>query len=306
MAVGVAAGAALAFSACRGATEIVVDVRAHVPCADRAAWKGVAIYTGAPGLDVETKAPVLISTACDDSGHVGSIALVPSGTKDALVSVRVVAGLTRPPDQCAEHGYQGCIVARRTLSFIAHQSLAVDVDLTGDCVGQGCDALHTCLQGSCQDSRVTVAPPPDGGAPSGPTVRCGDSELRCPTTGAICCLTVTDGGTTGACLPPEQCPPKSITLQCDDESDCTSGLDDAGRGPLCCVSYTVAAGDNTYNANAVQLTQCLPYATCTDGKFNGTLGMCQHRSACLGGTSICEQASAALPGYFYCKIPPPK
>ena len=61
------------FLACLGPTEVTVSIRTNAPCTDPARWKGVAVYVGAPGIDVESKAPTLTTTACDADGNIGSI-----------------------------------------------------------------------------------------------------------------------------------------------------------------------------------------------------------------------------------------
>ena len=301
-----ALGAAVAFSvACRGATENVVDVRTSVPCGDSKTWKGVAIYTGTPGLDVETKQPALISTTCDANGHVGDIVLTPSGAKDAAIGLRIIAGVLRPPEECAEHGYEGCIVARRTLSFIPHESLTLDVTLSADCIGQGCDPLHSCVSGTCQDARLSVVAPADTDAgTTGPTLRCGDNGARCPLTGPqVCCVTPNDGGTTGACTASESCPPASAVLRCDDDSQCGSTLDDAGLPFVCCLSYNSADLAGPFSPNVIHLSQCLSYSACIKGTDYG-LSLCEKRGTCAGVPTLCGAANAALPGYFWCPLNP--
>src|SRR4051794_37162619 len=94
---------------CREPTEIRLHVRTNVPCTDSDKWKGVAVYVGAPGIDVETKAPTLTTTTCDENGQVGSLVVVPSAEKDAQVGLKVVAGLAVAPEACAARNYQGCI-----------------------------------------------------------------------------------------------------------------------------------------------------------------------------------------------------
>lgn len=291
--------------ACRGATEIVVDVRTSVSCTDPKTWKGVAIYAGAPGLDVETKQPSLTSATCGADGHVGSIALTPSGAKDGAVGIRIVAGLTRPPEECADHGYEGCIVARRTLSFIPHESLALDVALAADCIGQACDSLHSCISGSCQDARLSVTPSADAGAGStGPTVRCGGDGTRCPVSGPeVCCVTPQNGGTTGVCSAPESCPPASAILRCDDDSQCTGPVDDAGAPFVCCLSYGSPDLAGPFSPNIIHLSQCLSYSACINRSDYG-LSLCEKRGTCAGTPTLCTSANDALPGYFWCPLNP--
>jgi hypothetical protein len=291
----------VAMPACRTPTEVTVNITTDVPCT-KEAWKGIAVYAGSPGLDVETKAPSLTSTACDAAGNVGSIVLVPSGSDDADIEVRVVAGVARAPDDCATYGYDGCIVARRSLAFIPHEALSLTMALEGACIGNACDPLHTCVAGVCDDATLTSSTQAgtDAGA-TAPTVRCGDNGVTCPTSGEICCLQVDDGGTQGSCRLPADCPPTSVVLACDDESDCVGPPDDAGHPIQCCLSYTLAPAANTYQPNAVQLSACLPYSQCA-GDDTG-LGMCQHRLGCDRGALACVGADEALPGYFWCDLP---
>ena len=169
--------------ACRTPTEVTVQVRTNLPCTEGASWHGISVYTGAPGLDVETRAPVLTSTTCDADGNVGSLVVVPSASKETTIAIRVVAGITREPRDCAANGYQGCIVERRTVSFLPHDSLEVDIALTGECVGQACDALTTCVAGTCADARLNVPPAgdiedagPHDSAMSADAVRWGTTE----------------------------------------------------------------------------------------------------------------------------------
>ena len=301
--------AAISVAACRGPTEVTVHIRTNVPCTSGAQWHGVAVYTGAPGVDVETRAPVLSSTACDGNGNIGSIVLVPSGAKDSTTSVRVVGGVTRPPEECSQHGYAGCIVERRSLSFLSHEALDVDIMLTSDCVGQPCDALSTCVAGVCIDAQLKAPPPSaaDGSSGAAAPVRCGDEGLRCPVTGNVCCLTIEGSKTRGACMDAALCPPTSVVLRCDDESDCAGPGDDAGCAPVCCVDYQTAPGDNAQCPNVVHSSQCLPYGSCVVTHYNGALDLCGSRLPCQQQYTCspvtCDPEKDALPGYFACRIP---
>ena len=301
-----------AFS-CRGPTEIVVHLRTDLPCADSAEWHGVAVTTAAPGIDVETRAPVLTSAACDANGNIGSLVLVPSGPKDGLTSVRVVAGVRRAPEDCAANAYAGCIVERRTFNFLPHESLDIEINLTRACVGEACDALSTCVAGVCLDSRVNPPPAPTLTAPdatvdgqasldaaAGARVRCGDNGIECPLTGTVCCLAVGDGGTHGECVNSTKCPSAGIVLRCDDESDCP-GRDDAGRPNLCCLSYKGGPG-GLQDPTEISGAACLSYAECIPNDYKG-LELCQHRDGCLDHTKACEAANRFLPGYFWCPVP---
>ena len=298
----------LSATSCRSPTEIVLKIHTDAACTDSAEWKGVAVYVGEPGAALEKKWPTLVTTECDDDGDVGSLVVVPSGDKGDRVGVRVVAGLSRNPEDCEEADYDGCIVARRALRFSGHDSLELEVGLLTDCTNQGCDPEHTCVAGRCLESDFIEPPAPPTSALDEPSVRCGDDGLRCAPTGDVCCLTVdvSEGKTHGQCLPSTQC--ESIVLNCDDQTDCAAsgGSDPESLG--CFLQYDVDldAVSTEYDANwepkAVSLSQCLPVA--------GQLGhpkliLCQDRLPCQGmfacGPSRGLGDQNQLPGYFWCE-----
>jgi hypothetical protein len=301
------AGAAIGCAAvvsCLGATQIELHVTTDAPCKDPSQWKGVSIYVGAT-TDIETKAPTLTTSTCDDNGQVGSLVVVPSGSNSDEIGIRVVAGVTRAPEECAANQYEGCIVARRAIRFNPHHSLDLDIALTRDCIGISCDPTHTCVNQVCVDSQE-VSPPADGGA-GGPTVRCGDNGIRCPTTGDVCCLTVdVDAGTTsGECRAPTSCPTGSLVLNCDKESDCVGPPDDAGRPNVCCLAYKWADGADPHIPANISGSQCLPLETCTRHGFWGD-DLCSDRQACVDGKVQCHVSvtipAGLLPGYFWCDL----
>jgi hypothetical protein len=288
---------------CLSPTQITLHVSTNALCRDTTQWKGVSIYTGST-TDVETKAATLTTTACGADGQIGTLVLVPSGSDSDEIGIRVVAGLLRGPEDCAANLYDGCIVARRTLRYSPHKSLDVYVALTDNCVGVSCDTTHTCVDGTCVDSSGPAMP---NGSPPNATVRCGDNGVRCTTSGQVCCLTVdVDAGTShGVCEDPTSCPPTSIVLACDKESDCAGPRDDAGFPSVCCVSYMVGAG-NAYQPENIADTECLPYQECIASTHS--LEMCEDRKPCIDGKATCQASSTVpeglLPGYFWCTLPP--
>jgi hypothetical protein len=282
--------------ACQDPTEVVLDVHTDVPCTHAATWRGVAISVGQPGADVEGRAPVLTTTACDSAGAIGTLAVVPTGPKDAQIGVRVVAGITRNPEDCPANGYDGCIVARRTIAYLPHRSQHLLIELTSDCIGNACDPNHTCVNGSCTDTVTAKSPTAPDGGPLGGTVRCGDDGTRCPANdpnNACCVAFDLDAGTgKGTCVAAENCPSTSAVLYCDDWRDCEQG--DASDPGICCL-MTVGDLLDSRLTNAA----CQPASTCT-GVNIGVYSLCQGRRPCpLSGIS-CEMAGGA-PGYFQCK-----
>jgi hypothetical protein len=299
-------GAGLGIGSCLGPTELRLHVHTNVPCTDSAQWKGVAVYAGVTGESLEAKAPALTTTSCDKDGQVGSLVVVPSGSKDDEVGLRVVAGLSYKPEECASHQYQGCIVTRRAVRFDHHTALDLDLELTSDCVGLGCDATHTCVAGACADTRTAQVVEAD----AGPSVRCGDNGVYCPTSGDVCCLSVdADAGTTvGECKDPAHCSSRtSIVLNCDDETDCASFADDAGHPGICAVTYVgFGGGHDGWTPTSVQLSQCIGYGPFIQSFGGIGLELCEARQVCFNQQFHCQGSLGGpvnpLPGYFWCNI----
>jgi hypothetical protein len=298
--VAVVSGLASPLAACLGPTEIMLDVRTNVACSDPSHWRGVAVSVGQPGADVESRSPVLTTTTCGVGGEIGTLAVVPTGSKDAQVGIRVVAGITRNPEDCAAQGYEGCIVARRTVAYLPHQSQHLLVDLTSDCLGNACDVNHTCVNGSCTDPLTAKAP-----VPLTTTVRCGDDGTRCPTndpSNACCVAFDFDAGTgRGSCMPAAMCPSSRAILYCDDPSDCAASVGDAADPEICCVSNENNATDPNFRLTN---STCQLASTCSGANYFGeTRTLCDERQVCPGTGNNCTLAAGA-PGYFACQALP--
>src|SRR5262245_21994074 len=109
-------------SGCRTPTAILTELSTDEGCA---LTQGTTITVGEAG-DIETKSVVASTRACDAAGtvhRIGSLALVPADDDSAPFAVKVVLGVHRPAEACSAPDYNGCIVARRALSFIPHTEL---------------------------------------------------------------------------------------------------------------------------------------------------------------------------------------
>jgi N-acetylneuraminic acid mutarotase len=180
------AGSALVLTtaACRGPTQVTVEVTTDVGCGDTPIT-GIAV--AATGAAAESKPFASTSSACDAAGTVGSLVLVPSGGNSDELAVRVVLGHGgKSADQCIASGYgAGCIVARRELHYSPHTSLTVPVSMRSECDGVACSPGSTCVRGVCVSSVI-----PDVSACEGSG--CGESVLPgAPTS-------ISDAGTDGA------------------------------------------------------------------------------------------------------------
>lgn len=164
---------AVVASGCRDPTQITLTLHTNAACSDVA---GTAISVGGPD-EVESLAPVATTSTCTpdpDGGEIGSLVLVPANADDAAVGVKVTLSVGDTLETCLAPPYDDCIVARRSLRYIAHSPLTLPVDLSLDCQGKFCDALTTCIGGVCVDAQIDpnacIAPsgcrpaPPDGGA----------------------------------------------------------------------------------------------------------------------------------------------
>lgn len=181
----------LTAAACREPTQITIYITTNVPCAD---LDGVNIIVG-PASSLDSRARSASTSACDPSGKVGSIVVVPSGTSDDPVAIAVIAGtrnadplLTTAADDCTAANYAHCIVARRSLRFIPHTPLVLPIELVSSCIGVPCSAdasgPRTCVNGACVSATIDPsrcidpggcslaqdggAPPADGGPDGGP------------------------------------------------------------------------------------------------------------------------------------------
>jgi hypothetical protein len=160
---------ALGSASCRSPTEITVSVTTDIDCSK---LQGTSIAVGSADSLASTL-PSATTLTCD-GGNIGTLVVVPSGGGNPDIAIRVVTGVSESPDACDKDGYTGgCIVARRSLHFIAHTSLTVPVVMRSDCENVQCNAagpLSTCVQGQCVPASI-----PDPGSCEGSG--CGEGVL---------------------------------------------------------------------------------------------------------------------------------
>lgn len=178
--------------ACQGATAIVVDVTTDLPCGTpRAAHVTTTISVG-PLSGLDGRPPSATTTRCDPkTGRIGSLVVVPSGADDAEVAVRVLTAVDRTPAECDLAGAsdpRGCIVARRALRFLPHDTLEVPIAITEACDGVVCASDETCSDGGCAPATMDSSPScassgtcDDGGSDAGAS---GPGPVPAPTADA--------------------------------------------------------------------------------------------------------------------------
>ncbi len=124
-------------------TEVVVDVVYEGVKCDNTA----AVAAGPVGELGERPASAT-STACDEeTGSMGRVVITPKSDDGAEFAVEV---RVRPdqgdPDTClASNDYDGCIVARRIVSYVPGRSVTMRIDLRNPCENTPCDQETTCV-----------------------------------------------------------------------------------------------------------------------------------------------------------------
>lgn len=271
-----------AAEACLAPTQVTVVVETDVPCGE---LKGVTLTVSDRPEGAETKGFVTAETGeCQAGGRVGTLVLTPSDSGRAAVVV--VAGVTRPARACnAANGYEGCIVARRLVSFIDHTALVVPIRLEVDCLNVPCNAISTCSKGKCVSSETSC----DG-------ADC--SKFGVASDGGT--SVVEDAPTSNDATPPKDAPsdaPDDVVTPIDASHD--APVD----GPINC-AYTPGIPCNGGRCNVGQVCcqgSAFPYAErCADsGQCNTGAGermlSCRSSADCTDSSQVCCMA----PSYSY-------
>ncbi len=130
---------------CLAPTQVTLEISTDAVCAD---LDEVQITVGQLG-EFQGLPPAATTNACDEEGRIGSIVVVPQ-EKDSSFGVEIVVGVGQPTEACIASGFVGgCIVARRSMSFVRHTPLELPIELELSCVDVPCGALETCRQGQC-------------------------------------------------------------------------------------------------------------------------------------------------------------
>jgi hypothetical protein len=124
-----------------------------------------AISVGAIG-EVEMMSPAATQGGCSGA-DIGTLAVAPTDDKSAAWALKVVSSVEALVDACQppEYGPQ-CIVARRSLRFIEHESLELPIVMRESCLGVLCPEDQTCVDGEC---RLAACDDPGN---------CGEDELK--------------------------------------------------------------------------------------------------------------------------------
>lgn len=143
------------FANCRDATQMIVVVTTDVPCPQ---FSGTSITVGT--LDtLQGKNATTVAPSCTSVGAglatVGQLVITPSGDNDEEVAFQVATGIGVDPTTCSGTAASPkCIVARRQLRFIPHETVRVEVPMREVCANVSCDPQSTCFSGSCTSAAI--------------------------------------------------------------------------------------------------------------------------------------------------------
>lgn len=259
LAVALAAGAALA--SCRGATQASIAITTDFPCGS---LKQTRIFTGA-APDEASVSPTTETPACTPDegggGRVGSLTVVPTKGSDGRVHVRVVAGIDRPATECFAPKYAGCVVARRTLSYVPHASLTVPIAMLARCKDVPCDESTTCSRaGRCVSAEVRAGCDEPGG--------CALPDDTLDAGGAL------DGSSDGA---------GDAAEAADAAIDAAADGAKADAGPDVVPSGSIVCGASTCKVGSE--------ICCVDTALGQDVGCAAPSDACPGANLFCDDAS---------------
>ena len=149
MAIGAAliATAALAH-ACKEPTQVTLDIRSSNDCS---ALRGVHIGVAGMPAEAEGRIGAFLSAEapkCDPGvREIGTLVLTPG--ESGRAAVIIVAGVSSDVKECLRPDYKGCVVARRSLSFVESRPLVVPILIDFACKDVPCDVDTTCKNGEC-------------------------------------------------------------------------------------------------------------------------------------------------------------
>lgn len=278
---------------CRAPTQVTLRILSpEVVCA---ALKGVRITVAANREEAERRTSddfiSATATPCRDpqSHELGTLVVTPGSARTAAIVV--VAGIRNEAASCkAGNRYEGCVVARRSLSFVDNASLEVPVTIEPSCADVPCDVATTCKSGTCigadldcsEDGCVSRDPrgEADGGAGDGGGAHDGGDLGDAAADGA------TDGGGVDA---KADGPDGAVPALCPGQ--CSSG----GGGAIfacpgstkCCERAGGPGGGPTLSLTCAEPSDCQAPST---GRA-GIVLCCRTSAECGAGQVCCYERS---------------
>ncbi|HVK68403.1 MAG TPA: hypothetical protein VM694_28290, partial [Polyangium sp.] len=146
-----------AFGGCLEPTQVTIEIKTDVPCSQVAS---TAIVVANDYQSLEANPPVGTETLECFDGRIGSLVLVPKGTRDELLAIKIATGVGVTGIQCLDPNAtqvtkDRCIIARRRLRFIESTPLDLPIFMWNECIGKPCDPDSTCVaKFGCVDSEI--------------------------------------------------------------------------------------------------------------------------------------------------------
>lgn len=159
--------------ACYGATEVTLDITTDVPCPPANAPRDQQLDVGV-FVNSTLRADTQQCESRAGGNEIGTIVVAPNGARDQQVLAQVVIGTGgTPADRCLATAPDGriltldptCILARRAIGLVPHESLSVPIRLYASCRGTLCPDDQTCSAGACVPAACKGAACSDPGPP---------------------------------------------------------------------------------------------------------------------------------------------
>jgi hypothetical protein len=218
---GLAASFVVIAAACREPTAILVQLSTDLPCSEVAKAGGAVLLVGSAGTVESSPSTSVVSTTCDN-GDLGTIIVVPSGDDDQVAILAEVGSGVKPSlptlktAECKPSAPGNCLVTKRVVSYITHNTLKLPIRLSSACAGVVCsNPSETCVDGECvsvvpectaADGCKPTPPPIDAGPnlDAGPVLDAGIVDANVPDGcakcgGSTCADLSTDPSNCGAC-----------------------------------------------------------------------------------------------------------
>jgi hypothetical protein len=281
---------ALSAHACKTPTQVTLDLRSSNDCS---ALRGVHIGVAGTPVEAEGRIGAYLTAEAPKcaagSREIGTLVVTPG--ESGRAAVIVVAGVSAEAKECARPDYKGCVVARRSLSFVESTALVIPIFIDFACKDVPCDVETTCKNGECIDARLDcgedgcVSRDPRGRDEDGGTIdgaardgaKEGAQDVIVPPNDGSSNDATNDTTFTGIC--PYKCPPAQV--------DCI-------QGTACCF-------------NMVAQPHCAVPAKCENPDARsvpGGLSVCCSKTSDCSGSACCAKYQTKNPfrGTATCRV----
>lgn len=279
--------------ACYGATESMVAIATDVDCATARA-NGIEIRTAATNAELRNALSVATSNVCNPAGSIndlGTIVLVPSNDAKSVV-VQVTLGVRHTARECsADPTLKGCIVARRQVSYVTHQSLRIPIFLAQSCADTQCPENQTCVKGQCVASDVSTvcvdgvcalddAPPTTSSSSSSSSSSSGSDADALDSGGSSGGSSGSSGGADGGDA--STCPPRPTGL------------------PSSCAACPSSSASQECCAKTGNFLGCVPKGQCANDGVLVQDAQCTATCQCPAGIVCAVNYTEGCPGLKIC------